>query len=425
MMLINKNWVKKRVLNANDKLSKVYASCENICNAVVDKTVFLNNGNKYIEFVSCSYLGLHNDVRIINAICDREKINNYGFLFSSARTRMIFNEEFHITSKLAEIFKPYNPILFQNVHMVHLGVLPLIASGCFPGIEYINEVEFLIDRHAHQSMKCLIGLLGQFGNVEYCDAHCLSSLEESLKITVNKKKMPILLTDSLGSMGQVYNILEINKLINKYKGYAYFDDAHGMSIFGRNGAGYVLNKMLHQSDNRIFIATGLTKGFGAHGGCILLPSKDQVSFVKQYATTYTFSGPISIPNLLAIEECANIHLSGEIYKLQNKLRNNITYFDNHFMHKTYNVFAGSDLPIRTLLIGSETDAIELFKYLKEKKILTTCAVYPTVEKNNAIIRVCFSAKHTKEEILLLIECLDDIIGKECATATKITSTLVS
>lgn len=49
-----------------------------------------------------------------------------------------------------------------------------------------------------------------------------------------------LILDSVGSMGKIYNIKHITNLVYKYNGYAYFDDAHGMSILGRNGSGYVL-----------------------------------------------------------------------------------------------------------------------------------------------------------------------------------------
>lgn len=46
--------------------------------------------------------------------------------------------------------------------------------------------------------------------------------------------------DSVGSMGKIYKIKEIVKLLDQYEGYAYLDDAHGMSIVGRYGSGYAL-----------------------------------------------------------------------------------------------------------------------------------------------------------------------------------------
>lgn len=47
-----------------------------------------------------------------------------------------------------------------------------------------------------------------------------------------------------------------------------------------------------------------------------MPYKEQIEFIRQYATTYTFSGPISNPNLIATNVCCDIHLSNEIYVLQ-------------------------------------------------------------------------------------------------------------
>lgn len=51
---------------------------------------------------------------------------------------------------------------------------------------------------------------------------------------------PFLILDSVGSMGKIYKIKNITALVYRYSGYIYFDDAHGMSIIGQKGSGYVL-----------------------------------------------------------------------------------------------------------------------------------------------------------------------------------------
>ncbi|MDE5015008.1 aminotransferase class I/II-fold pyridoxal phosphate-dependent enzyme, partial [Francisella tularensis subsp. holarctica] len=73
---------------------------------------------------------------------------------------------------------------------------------------------------------------------------------------------PSLMMDSVGSLGKIYPVKEIVDLVNTYKGYVYFDDAHGMSIIGKNGSGYVLKERVYRLNDRVFIATSLTKAFG-------------------------------------------------------------------------------------------------------------------------------------------------------------------
>ncbi|MDE5022854.1 hypothetical protein NAI81_10855, partial [Francisella tularensis subsp. holarctica] len=63
---------------------------------------------------------------------------------------------------------------------------------------------------------------------------------------------------------------------------------------------------------------------------------------------------------------------------------------------------------RIIYIGNEDDAIKYYKQLKAACILVTCAIYPVVEKSNAILRITFSASHKNSDIKLLVSSLKNI-----------------
>ncbi|MBK2295760.1 aminotransferase class I/II-fold pyridoxal phosphate-dependent enzyme [Francisella philomiragia] len=404
-MKINDNWFVKRFKRTENFLETSYKCARNTFIKTTRKRITLTDNKDYLEFISCSYLGLHNDKEIINAIKNSTDLDLQGFLFSSSRTRAVSQLENSVLEKLSKIFYPYIPLLFQNLHTAHLGVIPLLVSQIFPKMRTDKKIQCILDKHSHQSLKILQGIIKQFCDIDVLDTSNIYELDLYMKKINLDDKTPFIIMDSVGSMGKIYPIKDIVKLVEKYNGYVYFDDAHGMSITGKHGSGHVMQELNYKLNNRVFISTSLTKGFGGQGGIILMPYIEQIDFLLQYCTTYTFSGPLSIPTLEVINKSCDIHLSKKIDLLQQKLRNNLEYFDHQITNVKLNKLRNSFLPFRIIYIGNEGDAIKYYKILKTSGILVTCAVYPVVEKSQAILRITFSATHELDEIKLLAENL--------------------
>jgi 7-keto-8-aminopelargonate synthetase-like enzyme len=89
------------------------------------RKIVLPDGTTLSEFMSCSYLGLDQDDRILLA---SNNINKYGINFAVSRTR-IRTENLSILEKLLnQIFLGYS-VTFTSLHLVHLGMIPLLESG--------------------------------------------------------------------------------------------------------------------------------------------------------------------------------------------------------------------------------------------------------------------------------------------------------
>lgn len=323
------NWVNNRISRSKVYQDRLFQSLNNQ-NFIKRrcKKVLLEDGKEYTEFLSCSYLGLDQDSRILSSTY--KGLDQTGFLFSSARTRLKHKSFDILTESLNNIFNAHT-VYFSSTHLVHLGIIPLLASGELPGFEIKKDrIIFLLDKNVHASIQINRGLMLQFGSVELVDFSNFELLKDKL-IEINEASFtPLLFSDSVCSMGGVRDVIKLLTLANEYNGYLYFDDAHGMSVFGKNGSGYVLEKFNGVLPKRLLLATSLAKGFGTYGGVIVLPNELAVEFIKKYCTTYIFSGPPIIPLVNASIASAKIHLSSEITILQNKVLDKVQLFDKLF-----------------------------------------------------------------------------------------------
>ena len=401
------NWQSKKILDSKEHQDKIYRLLNNQ-NFIkrVNKTITLDDNKEYTEFISCSYLGLDQDPRVINGVSNN--MSQTGVIFASSRTRMKYKELDTLEDILNQIFSA-NTVIFSTTHLTHLGLIPLIASGEMPSVQIAkNGCTFLLDQTVHASIQINRGLMQQFGNVEIVDFYNLTLLEQKLESIKSQSKTPLLFSDSVCSMGGMLPLEDILNLAKKYIGYLYLDDAHGMSIYGKNGAGYVIDKF-NQLPSRLILATSLAKGFGVCGGVAVLPTSKDVEFVKTYCSTYMFSGTLINPLINACIESGKIHLSSDIIELQERLFKKTQLFDNLIKDKAKIINFGYRTPIRGILVGDEANAIENGLFLKEKGFLTVVATYPIRKKGQSILRVLICATHTDMEIERLCKVINLIL----------------
>ena len=359
------------------------------------KRIYLNDGRVMTEFVSCSYLGLETHPALKQAIYDA--VERFGVQLSVARTRIKADVFEKLESKLDKIMHGASTLTFNAVTPCHIAVLPLLASGELPNYKFSNKPWFIMEKTAHATLQINRGLLQQFGTVKRIDFQRPDLIENEFKYAFDNGFTPISVSDSVGSMGGVAPVEHIVSVANKYNGFAYIDDAHGTSIFGENGSGYVMECLNHQLDDRVIIAGSLSKAFGSHGGYIACNHKDTINFIKTYGTTYAFGGPPSLPGIAACVAAADLHLDGTVTQRQIDLQNRIRYFDEVF-HDVEVINKDTRMPIRGILIGDENKAISMCALMHQYGFATTVAMYPTVEEGRAILRCALSAIHEREQI---------------------------
>ncbi|MBC3206144.1 aminotransferase class I/II-fold pyridoxal phosphate-dependent enzyme [Pseudomonas sp. SWRI111] len=389
------NWVSNRVRQARDDQQQLFDAGLNGLKVVKreGKNIELDSGECLTEFLSCSYLGLECDPRLIEGAV--QAVEMFGVQFAAARTRALLPPMRELDERLNRIFQGHT-VTFNSVGSAHLGCLPLLGSGELPSYPLRRGPGWIVDRAAHASMQVLQGILCQFGPVLRCDCSDVQQVEDACTTAVAAGNTPIILTDSIGSMRGVYPVNRLLQLAERFDGYLYADDAHGTSIHGLAGGGYALVAATESLRDRMIVLSSLSKAFGATGGAITVRAVADAELIRRHASTYTFGGPLSMGGVGAAVASANIHLSPQLGPLQAALWRNVALIDDLLGARLGNHRIAS--PIRFVRVGAERDAVSLALHLRRQAIAVTTALFPVVAKGEAMLRLAISANHSQAQL---------------------------
>ena len=352
-------------------------------------------GDRVVDFVRCSYLGLDNHPKVVEGALSA--IESYRSVhWSCARTRLNFGLLQDLEAQLSALFAS-RVIAFSSVMLANLGALPLIASGHLTdGVKPV----MVFDRLCHVSLAYHKPVVASETEVTTIGHNDLAALEAICKAN----PCVAYIADGVYSMGGSAPIPELRRLQERYNLFLYIDDAHGISLFGDHGEGYARSQLPAALGPRSIVAASLGKGFGASGGILLLGTAQQEDLFRRYAQPYAFS---AAPNLAAVGAAlasAEIHASPELGRLQKILRERIRAFDERVCTPQ----RGCPLPIRTVPIGREEDAILAAKSLMERGVYTSAIFFPTVARGAAGLRICVTATHTPEDLRTLCSLIEGI-----------------
>lgn len=367
------------------------------------KRLTLADGREMIEFMSCSYLGLDQRPELREAAHDA--IDRFGVQMSAARTRMLAAPFRELEELLIDINGGWNPVTFNSVSATHMATIPILASGELPGYPIApGGPAFILDRSTHASLQSLRGIMNQFGDTVRADFQDLESVTEICRDLSSLGRTVIALSDSVGSMGGSVDVSTLTKTVDNVGGFTYLDDAHGTSIFGDTGEGFVLATTEGNLSDKTIWTGSLSKAFGATGGFVSLSNAEAASFLKRYSIPYAFGGPPSLPSVGSAVASARLHLDGTVRMLQDKMHENTALLDELLTSTSIN--AGSSTPIRGIMIGEELATINAAKTLHENGYAATAAMYPTVKLGKSMIRLAISASHSHDDIRGVAEVLN-------------------
>lgn len=405
------NYLTRRVEAAREHQDAIWEQGVNELDVVgVDgKRLTLADGRELTEFMSCSYLGLDQRPELRDAAHDT--IDRFGVQMSAARTRMRAAPLRELDELLTTINDGWSPVTFNSVSAAHLATIPVLASGELPGYPIApGGPAFVLDKSAHASLQGLRGIMDQFGKTVRADFQDLESVAAVGRDLAKSGRTVIALSDSVGSMGGAVDVPELTTAIDSLGGYTYLDDAHGTSIFGRTGEGFVLASTEGGLSSRTIWTGSLSKAFGATGGFVSLANPDAAAFLKRYSMPYAFGGPPSLPAIGSAVASAHLHLDGTVRTLQGQLRENTDLLDGLLTSPSVNT--GSASPIRGIMMGEESVAINAARTLQEHGYAGTTAMYPTVKLGQAMIRLAISASHSGEDIRGIAGVLNEITDRQ-------------
>jgi myxalamid-type polyketide synthase MxaB len=360
-----------------------------------DRQVLIE-GSWRCDFASCNYLGMDLETEVMDAI--PAALQRWGV--HPSWTRAVASPDLYadLEYELAQLVGAPTTLVFPSIHLLHFGVLPMLAG--FNGV-------IIKDTAAHHSIyeACL---RAQADGVEWVEfAHNnLEDLERKLS-QYRLEQSKIIAIDGIYSMsGGLPPLPEMVKLAKTYNAIIYVDDAHGIGVIGENpteampygygGGGIVKYFDLDYVDDRIISIGALSKSFSSYGAfitCFDDAMRDRLGL----AGPFVFSGPSPVASLasalagLKVNRKEGDQKRQKIYSLTNKLVTAAKAIG-------YEVDNENAFPIVGVVIGNVEEVTDACKLLWEYDILITPAIYPAVSMHRNLVRFSITSANTEAEV---------------------------
>ncbi|MBP6447171.1 MAG: pyridoxal phosphate-dependent aminotransferase family protein [Saprospiraceae bacterium] len=350
-------------------------------------TVVKIGGKDVLMFGSNSYLGLTNHPKLKEASI--KAIQKYGSGCAGSRfLNGTLDIHLELEDKLAKYVGKEGALVFSTGYQVNLGVISSI-----PG----RHDYLILDDLDH---ACILdGSRLSFAKVMKYSHNDMESLEKVLS-RCESDKIKLIVIDGVFSMeGDIAKLPEIVQLAEKYNASIMVDDAHGLGVLGKNGAGTADHFGL--TDKVDLIMGTFSKSLASIGGFIAA-DLDTINYLKHNARSLIFSASIAPANAASVIAAVDL-IQQEPERLQQ-------LWDNtHYAKKALND-AGFDTghsttPIIPILIRDDFKTFQLTKMALDNGVFVNPVVSPAVPSTSSLIRYSLMATHTKDQIDRSIEVL--------------------
>jgi len=345
------------------------------------------NGQDLLFFGSCGYLGLEHDARLKAAAM--EATDKYGTQFSSSRAYVSSKYYKEIEDLLRQMYgQP--ALVIQSLTVGHMSQIPIIIG---------DRDAVILDSQVHDSIQNAVQLLKPRNvHIELVRHNRLDMLEDRIKTLKNSYNRIWYMADGVYSMqGDYTPIKDLYKLLDRHEQlHLYIDDIHGMSWAGPNGTGYIMSQVEYHP--RLYLTTGMTKAFGSAGGILVYPDEAAMQLVKNTAKGFIFSIQIPPMVLAASVASAKIHLSDEIYTMQEELRKKMEYFNKKARELELPLINETLSPIAFIGVGKPETGYNMVRRLMNNGYFINLSVFPSVSYNNTGLRIPLNSRLTYEDI---------------------------
>lgn len=330
---------------------------------------------------SNSYLGLHNNSRVVAASIAAAQKYGYG---TGSVSLYAGTTDLHLEleAAIARFYRCEDAILFPTGYAANVGVISAL----------LRERDLAIgDLFNHASIYDGCTLSG--AQLRPYAHRRMRRLERALKEGAAQERGMLVITDGVFSMeGSVAPLDRIHALAQANGARVMIDEAHALGVIGPTGRGTAEQFGL---EGAIDITVGtLSKVPGAIGG-YAVGSKAVIDYMRFYARTYFFSTSIPTPvvaGLLKVFEILSDDLS-----LHTALWKNITYLKTGIEELGYDS-GDSASAIVPVIVRDEEKVKALLRDLFTEGIFTNYVAFPAVPKRRARLRLGVMAQHTREDL---------------------------
>ena len=339
----------------------------------IEKQYIKINKKKLLNFSSNDYLGIK-----------PSKIK-YSQFQSSSRLVSGNDQSFKtLEKKLSKHKSQEKTIIYPTGYMANLGVVSALAG---------KQDTIFSDELNHASIVEACKLSGS--NTKIFKHNDMDDLEKKIKKVKGRK---FLVTEGIFSMdGDWSKLNEITEIAEKKGLITILDDAHGDFVLGEDGRG--TGEFFNVQKRIDVYISSLSKGLGSFGG-YASGRKDLIDLCINTSKTFIYTS--ALPSSINQYSLKRFNSNREMYR--KGLWKKINQFHNRLNEIGFSTTSTSQ--IIPIIIGNEKKVVEFSRFLMTKGIFAQAIRYPTVQKNQARIRISISGWLSEKEIELSIRVLE-------------------
>lgn len=340
------------------------------------------DGRDYLLFSSSDYLGLSTNDSVIEAAVRATRLLGTGSGGSRLTTGMSIHSA--LERKLAEFFGFGDAVLFATGYQANHSTIAAIAGA---------DVEIFSDSYNHASI--IDGCRSARARVTIFPHADYDELVRLLDASIARHKLVI--SDAVFSMsGEVIDGRRLESICRERGAWLMLDDAHGVGVLGAHGRG-TCDELGISPD--ILVGTA-SKALGVEGGYVLC-APPVATLLRNQARSFVYSTAMNPGSVAAIDAALDQLRGGIVGK---RLRVNIAAV-RAALGLPGDPAASAIIPIP---IGEERRAMEVAAALNERGIFIPAIRYPTVPRDQAMLRLTVTAKHSDNDIARLAQALREV-----------------
>lgn len=361
--------------------------CEN---RAIIQDEYTGKDREFLMFASNNYLGLANDPRVSEAICNA--VNNYGATNTGCRLIGGTNElHLELERKLAELKGRDDCIVFPSGYSANLGAIA--------GLMGANDT-VVTDVYNHMSIQDGCKLSGAKKRIyQHND---MESLEKVLQRASETSGGALIVADGVFSMhGDIVKLPEMAKLARKYQARILIDDAHSTGVLGATGSGTAEHFNMKSAVD-LEVGT-MSKALAGMGGFVA-GDQEVIDYLRYYANSYVFAATIPAGVAAGLIACLDI-LKQEPERLE-KLWSNIRYLKGKLDDLGFDT-EHSESAIIPVVIGDEAKAMDMGRSVRKRGMFCQTVVFPGVAVGDARLRISVLANHTQQDLDEAVDILTE------------------
>ncbi|MGC1854378.1 MAG: 8-amino-7-oxononanoate synthase [Candidatus Aquirickettsiella sp.] len=340
------------------------------------------NDKNFCCFSSNDYLGLSKHPAVIKSF--KQAVDDYGVGSGSSHFLGAYNQFHHeLELALAKFLNFPKVLVFSTGYMANLGILGSLLQ---------KSAAVFADKLSHASLIDGAKLTG--ASFKRYPHNKLASLKKHLMQSTSRQKF--IMTDGVFSMdGDIALLPSLVEIAQNFSSTLLVDDAHGIGILGKNGAG-ICEHFGYKPD---ILSGGFGKAFGCFGGFVA-SNEVIIENLIQFARPYMYTTALP-PALAKAVHTSLLLIQTESWRRE-KLQSLITYFKQIAQQLELPILP-SQTPIQPILIKNTEQTMALSAYLLQNGFLVNAIRPPTVPENTSRLRISLSVLHSEKEIDKVLE----------------------